>query len=63
MLINLKQHKSEKNESSRGGGQAMMTSIFVQRRGLSRDDAGEGGGLKWIFFDDVNCERPHIVIK
>ena len=45
MLINLKQHKSEKNESSRGGGgQAMMTSIFVQRRGLSRDDAGERGG-------------------
>ena len=49
MLINLKQHKSEKNESSRGGGQAMMTSIFVQRRGLSRDDAGEGGVKMDIF--------------
>ena len=28
--INLKQHKSEKNESSKRG-QAMMTSFFVQR--------------------------------
>ena len=25
-----------------GGGQAMMTSFFVQRGGLSRDDGGRG---------------------
>ena len=28
----------------------MMTSIFVQRRGLSRDDAGGGGGGKNGYF-------------
>ena len=36
--INLKHHKSEKNESSKGGGTGHDDAIFCSEGGLSRDD-------------------------
>ena len=48
MLINLKQHNPEKNESSEGGSGHDDIIFCSEGVGLSRDDAGGKNGDFWM---------------